>query len=430
MNFIKNLLCIVVIFGGCLSRAIEHMEVITLVASDCAEFKINKNLIAKVSPLIKDFLQPELQKTGIEQARFELTSMKPVIIESIVQAVPLIAPLEKVICKDKENELRFYPFKEIKNALEPWWQSVTHNLTSSPLAPVRLFQQRLKGELLRAAHYLEIKPLEKYIAYKIAQELHNKKEKEINELMLRKAGFGVFVESSFKLVKRYFTLLSIHAEEYTIADYILAEGQPKKIDKDTNLSFLNAGLTSLYGISCIEGVQKITLLELTGNNLIEIARDELRYLPNLEFIYLAYNSISSIETGSFVGLTNLKYLDLSRNKILTIDNDTFKGLNNLSTLYLSGNSLTSLKDKVFDGLVNLKELFLQYNQLNSLGDKIFAVFQNLKVLSLSNNKLGMLPASLFDLKNCVIFANQNPLSLITQAKIVYYKNRYNMDIIF
>ncbi|MFZ5953611.1 MAG: leucine-rich repeat domain-containing protein [Candidatus Dependentiae bacterium] len=405
MNFIKQLWYLSVLLIGSLSSAMEQREIITLVASDGTEFKINKDLITKLSPVIKDFLQPELQKTGIEQTRFELTSIKPLIIGSIVQAMPLIAPLEKVLCEGKENELHFYPFKEVKKALESWWQSVTRNLTSCPIATVPLLQQRFKGELLRAAHYLEIEPLEKYIAYKIAQELHSKNIKKMSEELLKTAGYGDLVESSYKLVKRYFTLISISAEEYTIADYILEKGQPKKGTPDftsdfvQRISFLipfseqktlridRSGITSLFGLSCIDNAYNIVSLNLADNKLIEIKKNELSYLPNIMYLALSNNNLQIIESGAFRLISNLYSLDLSSNKLMTLKKGIFEGLNELRTLYLTGARINYIEPGTFKGLLNLQKLSLQFNDLTFLYPNTFVGLLNLEKLYLHENKI-------------------------------------------
>lgn len=478
----------------CLSNAIENNTDITLVASDSTEFRIDKEIITKLSPVIKNFVQPEFAKTVFDQTKIEFNSIKPSILGFLLEAVKLVYPLEKVLCEGKDNELHFYPFKEIKRVFEPWWQQVASYLkTSCPIATIPLFQQRYKGELLRAARYLEIEPIKKYVAYKIAQELRGKGTKEINKQLLRRSGFGDLTESSYQLVHRYFTLLQINAEEHSIADYIFEKGQPTLQDKK-DIVILNGqqvqvdkkaielsfkGITSLFGLSCIDQIKNIENLNLSANKLIELGSNELNDIPNLQALDLSNNYLTSIAPRAFIGLPNLKILSLEENKIKIIEAKTFEGLEKLSSLVLHHNLLTELKPEIFQGLKNLRWLELganeihiivpgafsglntlthlvlddnllthlengvfnelnqliflnlNNNKLNDLGENLFDQLANLERLLLANNQLSTLSNSLFILKrDCRIILTGNKLSSEAISKLWYHRLRYNLDVEF
>lgn len=88
--------------------------------------------------------------------------------------------------------------------------------------------------------------------------------------------------------------------------------------------------------------------------------------PNLKWLYLNYNQLTSISANAFIGLTNLKELSLSNNQITTLSDNTFGGLTNLEWLYLNHNQITTLSANTFGGLTNLQELGLNYNQFPTL----------------------------------------------------------------
>ena len=81
---------------------------------------------------------------------------------------------------------------------------------------------------------------------------------------------------------------------------------------------------------------------------------------------------------------------------------------NLKWLSLSDNQLTTISDKAFNGLTNLKWLYLSDNQLTTISDKAFNGLTNLEWLSLSDNKITTLPSSLNKaLPNCEICKDGN-----------------------
>jgi len=105
---------------------------------------------------------------------------------------------------------------------------------------------------------------------------------------------------------------------------------------------------------------------------------------------------------------NLKWLSLYNNQLTTISDKAFNGLTNLKWLYLSDNQLTTISDKAFNGLTNLEWLSLSDNQLTTISDKAFNGLTNLEWLSLSDNKITTLPSSLNKaLPNCEICKDGN-----------------------
>lgn len=441
MTIAGNLLSALFFLSASLLNAMSQREIIVLVASDGTEFKINKEIIVQLSPVIKEFLQSELQTTGIEQTRFELSSIKPIIIGSLVQALPLLAPLEKVICEGQKNELRFYSHKEVKKALEKWWQNISYHLkTTCPLASMHFLQNRFIGELLRAAHYLEIEALERYIAEKIAQELLSKNLNDVGIDSLKIAGYGYQSEQVLNLIQRYFYLNQINADEYTLADYILEHGQPKKEVPNRShfnaiptherarlqegqqknvISLQNKNLTSLVGLLCIDKLEDVEILDVSNNKLIEIETNQINALPNLIGVSFFSNNIQEIKPRAFSRLGKLTKIQISQNPIKMVDKDAFQDLNQLKELMIARAQVSNLETGAFDNLESLIYLDLSFNKLDSVKPNIFRELKKLEHLRLNHNKITFLNKNSFNGLGALDALSLNSNQLLTLADDVF-----------
>ncbi|NWY31064.1 ECM2 protein, partial [Pheucticus melanocephalus] len=198
---------------------------------------------------------------------------------------------------------------------------------------------------------------------------------------------------------------------------------------DTTVSCINAKLTQIPPISDPD----LTSLDLTGNSITTISDEAFNGVPNLEWIDLSKNNITSPGIGpkAFKILKKLKrlYLDgnmlvlipselpstleeikINDNQLHTIDEDGLKGLKNLVTLELEGNKLSEanvsplafypLKSLSYlrlgrnkfriipQGLpATLEELYLEHNQIEEVSEICFNHTRNINIIGLKHNKL-------------------------------------------
>ncbi|NWT58770.1 ECM2 protein, partial [Erythrocercus mccallii] len=198
---------------------------------------------------------------------------------------------------------------------------------------------------------------------------------------------------------------------------------------DTTVSCINAKLTQIPPISDPD----LTSLDLTGNSITTISDEAFNGIPNLEWIDLSKNNITSPGIGpkAFKILKKLKrlYLDGNRlvlipselpstleeikindNQLHAIDEDGLKGLKNLITLELEGNKLSEanvsplafypLKSLSYlrlgrnkfriipQGLpATLEELYLEHNQIEEVSEICFNHTRNINIIGLKHNKL-------------------------------------------
>ncbi|XP_068276000.1 extracellular matrix protein 2 isoform X3 [Nyctibius grandis] len=198
---------------------------------------------------------------------------------------------------------------------------------------------------------------------------------------------------------------------------------------DTTVSCINAKLTQIPPISDPD----LTSLDLTGNSITTIADEAFNGIPNLEWIDLSKNNITSPGIGpqAFKILKKLKrlYLDgnmlvhipselpstleeikINDNHLHAIDEDGLQDLKNLVTLELEGNKLSEanvsplafypLKSLSYlrlgrnkfriipQGLpATLEELYLENNQIEEVSEICFNHTRNINVIVLKHNKL-------------------------------------------
>ncbi|NXI59404.1 ECM2 protein, partial [Chloroceryle aenea] len=198
---------------------------------------------------------------------------------------------------------------------------------------------------------------------------------------------------------------------------------------DTTISCVNAKLSQIPPISDPD----LTSLDLTGNSITTISDEAFNGIPNLEWIDLSKNNITSPSIGSraFKILKKLKrlYLDgnmlvhipsglpstleevkINDNHLHAIDEDGLRDLKNLVTLELEGNKLSEAnvsplafyplkrlsylrlgrnKFRIIpQGLpVTLEELYLENNQIEEVSEICFNHTRNINVIVLKHNKL-------------------------------------------
>lgn len=155
-------------------------------------------------------------------------------------------------------------------------------------------------------------------------------------------------------------------------------------------------------------------LDLSNCNLSEIHQDAFANMPELSYINLSNNQLSTFDSNIFLKLESLVELQLANNKFTKIPEEIFSNNTDLSTLNLSNNPLkkfevrnpSNLEDLIlnscelteFTGGENLEflgKLDLSNNSLSVLPVETFYKMSELENLDLSNNKLIMLDENLF-----------------------------------
>ncbi|XP_039654214.1 extracellular matrix protein 2 isoform X3 [Perca fluviatilis] len=109
-------------------------------------------------------------------------------------------------------------------------------------------------------------------------------------------------------------------------------------------------------------------------------------IPELRSLSLEDNNISSIPAEAFNGIPNLEWINLKKNKLTSagIDAKAFKGLKMLRRLYLDGNLLEAVPANLPP---TLQELKISENRLRGINKHSFQDLSSLVILELEGNLL-------------------------------------------
>ena len=168
---------------------------------------------------------------------------------------------------------------------------------------------------------------------------------------------------------------------------------------------------------------------------LELHRDALQGIPDLESLDLAENNIWSMPPELLCPTPNLGSLNLTSNKLqdipsLGFSDRTTSCASNLETFDLSGNDLSALPDNCLSGLRSLTVLRLQNNAIAAVGDNALGGLVNLKSLNMSSNKLVALPPELFsrtkELRELVL--SNNSLSVLAPGLLEGLEQLQSLDL--
>lgn len=107
-------------------------------------------------------------------------------------------------------------------------------------------------------------------------------------------------------------------------------------------------------------------------------------------------AIKRIPSEAFSYLSNLEFLWMSFNVLSSLNSDSFRGLDSLEELRLDGNSLTSFPWESLMDMPSLRLLDIHNNQLSSVPSEAALYMKNLTYLDLSSNNLLTVPSEVLD----------------------------------
>ncbi|CAJ1080270.1 leucine-rich repeat%2C immunoglobulin-like domain and transmembrane domain-containing protein 1b [Xyrichtys novacula] len=102
-------------------------------------------------------------------------------------------------------------------------------------------------------------------------------------------------------------------------------------------------------------------------------------------------AITRISSNNFHYLNNLEFLWMSFNSLNSLNVDSFRGLYNLDELRLDGNSLTSFPWESLTDMPNLRLLDLHNNRISTIPAEAIVYIKNITYLDLSSNTLTTIP---------------------------------------
>lgn len=192
----------------------------------------------------------------------------------------------------------------------------------------------------------------------------------------------------------------------------LAGTLPAEMGSLSNLTFLNLGSNQITGSipHGIGNLENLIYLYLNENELTDSIPVEIGQLSNLERIHLGYNELTGSIPDEIGNLSNLTFLVLSGNQLSGSIPESIGNLSQLDRFIISENQIEGFLPPALGNLTNLKYLEARNNELTGEIPAEIGNLSNLVNLYLSFNQLsGEIPAAIFNLGNLEslsLFRNQ------------------------
>jgi hypothetical protein len=185
-------------------------------------------------------------------------------------------------------------------------------------------------------------------------------------------------------------LISLHDQEFTEIEHAAFESftelrtieirkcKLKSLVKENFMNRLNDD-TAVYDFLTIN------FIDLSYNSLTRIDSDTFLYTKKLTELNLSGNSIEKLSSRAFQDLKSLSKLSLNNNRLTSVDSELFKSLTRLKQVDLSSNRIRGIPEFAFNDLLNLAELDLSNNCIKEVHVNSFVNLPNLAKLTLKHN---------------------------------------------
>lgn len=141
---------------------------------------------------------------------------------------------------------------------------------------------------------------------------------------------------------------------------------------------------------------RLRAIELSRNSLTSVPADTFSGLQYLEWLDLSFNSIQTLDPGSFQSISRIG-INLSHNKLNFIPRSAFVDVANIYFLDLSYNNLTRIHDEAFLDS-DVTHLMLEHNKFSNLSFVPIGNFSSISFLNLSHNEIERVDRKSFGLK--------------------------------
>ncbi|XP_030759456.1 protein artichoke [Sitophilus oryzae] len=214
----------------------------------------------------------------------------------------------------------------------------------------------------------------------------------LNELHIVNSSLAEFPTEAFKILGNL-TILNIDGHNLTEL--------PKNafVDSDMTGKLLRLhivnGKLNTPPIEALQHLRKLKTLDLHGNQLKDLKRNQFKGLRDVEVLDLSFNNLTKIDGTHLGDLTKMSWLNISHNSITELTRGAFARNTVLRVLNMSSNKIKKLDSNSFRGMRFLRRLFLADNLLTDVGRGTFSALQRIGTIDLARNFLKKIDYQMF-----------------------------------
>ncbi|XP_018576955.1 protein artichoke [Anoplophora glabripennis] len=214
----------------------------------------------------------------------------------------------------------------------------------------------------------------------------------LNEFHLMNSSLKEFPTSAFKILGNL-TLLTIDGHRMTELpkDAFALSDMTGKLLK---LQIANGNLTTPPPES-LQPLRKLKTLDLHGNQIKDLKRNQFKGLRDVEVLDLSYNVIPKVDASHLADLTKLGWLNVSHNSLTEITRGAFARNTVLKVLNMSFNKIKRMDQSTFRGMRFLRRLYLSDNLISDVGRGTFGSLKRIGTIDLARNLIKKIDYQMF-----------------------------------
>ncbi|XP_039306164.1 insulin-like growth factor-binding protein complex acid labile subunit isoform X2 [Solenopsis invicta] len=172
-------------------------------------------------------------------------------------------------------------------------------------------------------------------------------------------------------------------------------GESAVAAKMEKLEISNGTLSSLP-VEALTPLKKLKALDLHGNKIKDLKRNQFKGLRDTEFLDISHNLIDKLDASHLADLVKMGWCNMSHNAIADLKRGTFARNSVLKVLNLSHNKIRKLDSNTFRGMRFLRRLYLSDNQIDDVGRGTFSSITRIGTIDLSRNFIKKIDFQMFN----------------------------------
>lgn len=247
----------------------------------------------------------------------------------------------------------------------------------------------------------------------------------LTELVIQNSLLEAVPVGAFKILGN---LKRLMLDTHNIAELQDSTFQSGAWSRNLEKLYITNGKLSQISNTVFTPLKKLKTLDLHGNAIVELKKNQFKGMKNIDFLDMSFNQIKKID-GSHIGdLSNLGWLNLSNNAIEDLGRSIFGRNNLLKVLNLNYNRVKKIDVNTFRGMRLIRRLFLSNNNISDVGRSTFSTMTRIGTIDMSYNFIKKIDFQMFYELNYVekIDVSHNQ---VTEIEKNAFKDLYHVDIL-